>query len=222
MRSIWRFLRTRGIRHSLDRFVFGYVAGSERWVLFYNSLDGPPAPAAHGEITFRPYDPGDAESLAAFEPYIRRSRLLVWIAYGCFVHLALHGERPVGYRIVSPLGPLGPLSRVVRLGPDELWSVDLYCVPEYRGRGIGVWLPLSMDRHLAAAGYRGMYSATRLDNHAAIRATLKQGDEFRGVVTYRRLLFRRTLIVSTDITEALAAARLTAVPPPPPFPPRAS
>jgi len=110
---------------------------------------------------------------------------------------------------------------VVRLGPDGLWSVDLYCVPEYRGRGIGVWLPLTMDRYLAAAGYRGMYSATRLDNHAAIRATLKQGDEFRGVVTYRRLLFRRTLIVSTDITEALAAACLTAVPPPPPFPPSA-
>jgi GNAT superfamily N-acetyltransferase len=221
MRSIWRFLRTRGIRHSLDRFVFGYVAGSARWVLFYNSLAGPPAPAAHGEITFRPYGPGDAESLAAFEPRIRRSQFLAWVDEGCFVHLALHGVRPVGYRIVSPRGPRGPLARVVRLEPDELWVVDLYCVPEYRGRGIGVWLPLSMDRYLGAAGYRGMYSTNLLNNSAAIRASIKQGDQFRGVVTYRRRLFRRTLIVSTDITEALAAARLTAVPPPPPFPPSA-
>ena len=46
MRSVWRYLRTRGIPHSLDRVVFGYVAGSARWVLFYNDLDGPPAPAA--------------------------------------------------------------------------------------------------------------------------------------------------------------------------------
>jgi GNAT superfamily N-acetyltransferase len=220
LRSLWRFLRTRGIRHSLDRFVFGYVAGSQRWVLFYNDLDGPSVPAAHGEIMVRPYDPGDAELLAAFEPYIRRSQFLARIEEGCFVHLALHGVRPVGYRIVSTRGPRGPLSRVVRLGPDEVWVVDLYCVPEYRGRGIGIWLGLTMDRHLAATGYRGMYSTNLLNNPAAIRASLKQGDQFRAVVTYRRVLFRKTLIVSTDITEVLAAVRLTAAPPPT-FPPSA-
>ena len=188
-------------------------------MLFYNRLDGPPAPTTHGGITFRPYEPADAESLAAFEGRMRRSQFLARIAEGGFVDLALHGVRPVGYRIVSTRGPRGPLSRVVRLAPDEVWVVDVFCVPEYRGRGIGVWLSLSMDRRLAAAGYRGMYSANLLDNHAAIRTSLKQGDQFRGVVTYRRLLFRQTLIVSTDIGEVLAAVGLTTVPPPPFSPP---
>jgi GNAT superfamily N-acetyltransferase len=213
MRSVWRDLRTRGVRYSFNRLVFGYVAGSERWVLFYNDLDGPPAPARHGEITFRPYDSGDAESLAVFEPRISRSRFMAWIEDGCFAHLALHGARPVAYRLVSTRGPRGPLSRVVRLGPDEVWVVDLYCVPEYRRRGIGVWLSLNMDRSLAAAGYRGMYSSNLLRAPAAIRTTFKQGDQFRALVTYRRRLFRQTLTVSTDITEVLAAVGLTAQPP---------
>jgi GNAT superfamily N-acetyltransferase len=212
--SLWRYLRTRGVAHTLRKFVFGYVAGAERWVLFYNRLDGPPAPSVHGEITFRPYDPADAASLATFEPYLRRSRFLAWIAEGCFAHLAFHGARPVGFRIVSTRGPHGPLSRVVRLGSDEVWVIDLYCVPEYRGRGIGVWMALNMDRHLAAAGYHGMYSTNRFDNHAAIRTSLKQGDEFRGVVTYRRFLFRQALTISTDIQEVLDAVGLTSEPPP--------
>jgi GNAT superfamily N-acetyltransferase len=219
MRSIWRYVRTRGIRHSLRRIVFGYIAGAERWALFYNRLDGPPVAAVHGEITFRPYEPRDAESLAVFEPYIRRSRFLAWVEEGSFVYLALHGVRPVAYRIVSKHGPRGPLSSVVRLGPDEVWVVDLYCVPEYRGRGIGVWLPLNMDRQLAAAGYRGGYAATLLSNRASLRAVLKQGDEFRAVVTYRRRVFRKTLSLSTDIGEVLAAAGLARVSPPMVSPP---
>jgi GNAT superfamily N-acetyltransferase len=214
MRSLSYYIRTRGIRHSLGRLVFGYVVGSERWALFYNRLDGPPAPTTHGEITFRSYATSDAEALIAFEPYMRRSRFLAWIDEGCLVYLALHGARPVAFRIVSTRGPEGPLSRVVKLKPDEVWVVDLYCVPEYRGRGIGVWLALAMDRALAAAGYHGMYAATLLGNPAALRTVFKQGDEFRSVVTYRRLLIRRTLTISTDINEALAAAGLTTVPPP--------
>jgi len=215
MRSVWGYVRTRGIRHSLERFVSGYVAGAERWVLFYNDLDGPSAPGAHGEITFRPYEPRDAESLAVFAPRMRPAQFLAWVDDGSFVHLAFHGARPVGYRIVSTRGPHGPLSEVVRLRPDEVWVVDLYTVPEYRGRGIGGCLGTHMDRHVAAAGYRGMYSTNLMTNPAAIRTSLKQGDQFRALVTYRRLLFRRTLTVSTEIGEVMAAVQLTAPPPPP-------
>lgn len=217
--SLWRFVRTRGIQRSFNRLVFGYVVGAQRWIVFYSRLDGPPIPATHGEITFRPYEPRDAPALAAFEPYIRRSRFLAWITQGCFVHLAFHGNRPVAYRIVSTRGPHGPLSRIVRPGPDEVWVVDLYCLPEYRGQAVPVWLVRCMDRHLAAAGYRARYSAALLDNRAGTRSAFKRGAGFHALVTYRRRLFRQTLTVSTDIEEALAAAGLGEVPPslaPPP------
>src|SRR5437667_136543 len=90
MRSVWGYVRTRGIRHSLERFVSGYVAGAERWVLFYNDLDGPPAPGAHGEITFRPYEPRDAESLAVFAPRMRPAQFRAWVDELSLLHLALH------------------------------------------------------------------------------------------------------------------------------------
>jgi len=212
--SLWRFVRTRGIWRSLDRLVFGYLFGTQRWVVFHTRLDGPPVPAQHGGFTFRPYAPGDAPALAAFEPYIRRSRFLAWIAQGSFVHLAFHGDRPVAYRIVSTHGPHGPLSRVVRPGPDEVWVVDLYCLPEYRGQAVPNWLVRCMDRHLAAAGYRARYSAALLDNRAGTRSAFKRGAGFHALVTYRRRPFRQTLAVSTDIEEALAAAGLGEVPSP--------
>jgi GNAT superfamily N-acetyltransferase len=208
MESLGHFVRTRGVWRSLDRLVFGYLFGTERWVVFHTRLDGPPAPAEHGEFTFRPYEPGDAAALAAFEPYIRRSRFLAWIAQGCLVQLALHADRPVAFRIVSTRGPRGPLAQVVRLGPDEVWVVDLYCRPEYRGRGVPLGLVRSMDRRLAAAGYRSRYSAARLDNLPGARSAFKRGAGFHALVTYRRRLFRQTLTVSTDLEEALAAAGL--------------
>ena len=76
--------------------------------------------------------------------------------------------------------------------------------------------PRALDpASVAAAGYRGMYSTNLMTNPAAIRTSLKQGDQFRALVTYRRLLFRRTLTVSTEIGEVMAAVQLTAPPPPP-------
>jgi len=49
MTPLRRYLRTRGVRHGLEKLVFGYLSGAERWVLFYDHLDGPPAPASHGD-----------------------------------------------------------------------------------------------------------------------------------------------------------------------------
>ena len=59
-----------------------------------------------------------------------------------------------------------------------------------------------------------MYSTNLLSNPAAIRSSLGHGDQFRGIVTYRRRLFHETLTVSAEIDELLIAVGLPALPQP--------
>ncbi len=201
-----RYLRTRGWRWTLARAVETAVYASGRWVVYRNPLDGPLVPPRADGIVFRPVTSADVEWLGGFEPHHSRAELLARLADGCWIDVALDGPRPVAFRVVSSASPPGPLGIVVKVDAGQIWVNHLFCVPEYRGRGLGTELALAMDRRLATLGFRECLSANRLDNIAAIRTTLAQGDEPLYVFSYFRLFWLVRRRVSTDLTEVYRAA----------------
>lgn len=202
----WRKVRVHGLSAVIAFAIETYVFASRQWVIFRADLAGPPADPGSDGIVFRPYRPEDAHLLAAFEPYRRATELRNRVAEGFWLDLALDGERPVAFRWARITGPkYGPLARLIHLEPGQIWP-NVFCMPEYRGRGIAKRLGLLMNRRLGALGYREEVSAIRLDNAASIRSTLDQGDEPVRIISYFRLLWWARYRISTDLSPVYEVA----------------
>lgn len=202
----WSYLRSRGVRKTCSRFLEAYVFAMEEWAVLRNDLAGPPLEAVADGVVFRPFAPGDDHFLCAFEPWHLASELRAQLGDGCWLDFAFDGDRPVAYRVVSPTGPRRqPLGTMITLKPAQLWVVNLFCLPEYRARGIGRRLSVAMDRRLSTIGYREILMANRLDNVPTVRLSLTKGNELLFWFSYLRVLFYSRYRVSTD------AARVTEV-----------
>jgi RimJ/RimL family protein N-acetyltransferase len=93
------------------------------------------------------------------------------------------------------------VSRVVKLGPGQYWGADLFCLPEYRNRGIGRHLKIFGDRHMASLGYKEFYSTVSPSNTASLRASRAAGREAVYYVSYVKVLFWERLRVSRDVPQ---------------------
>jgi GNAT superfamily N-acetyltransferase len=198
---------TRGLGFTLQRVWQTYVFGTQRFAIFRNALAGPPPPPDEDGLVVRPFGPEDVDLLGAFEPHRRARELQAHLEDGCWLDFALDGPRPIAYRVVSLAGPRHlPLALVVTLEPGQVWVVDLFCRPDYRGRGIGTRLSVAMDRRLAALGYREVLLANRLDNPATIRLSARKGNQPLFWCSYRRVLCFSRCTISTDLTKIADAA----------------
>jgi len=195
-------MRSRGMRHAFRQLSEKYLFASQTWVIFRNDLNGSLPENCTDGIVFRPFVPTDAILLSSFEPHHRASALLTQVNEGCWLDLALDEGRAVAFRIVSPCGPRHPpFARIVKLQPDQVWVVDLFCLPAYRARGIGTRLAVRMDQRLATLGYREVILANRANNVATVRLSIRKRNQFLFWFSYRRVLFYVRYQVSTDMTE---------------------
>ncbi len=204
----WRYIRTRGLRKTVLQIWDRYIYTSQEWVIFLNLLEGPPVAPPSG-IVFRPYTPADLPLLGAFARYYRASELRARLEEGCWLDLAFDGDRPVAFRLTSTSSPRqAPFAKLIRLKADQTRTVDLFCLPEYRGRGIGRWLGPFAERRIATMGYRENISTVGLNNVSSLRSTIYQGDRAVRVVSYFRVLFNSKQRISYDVGRVFEAAGL--------------
>ena len=202
--SRWRYARRHGFlaagRALRDRWVYR----SYRCVITHSVAAGPPALDHIGDVTFRVATPSDYDRLHDLERYGRgeRSRRYVSDDDDRLV-VACHGDRIIGSRRLSRVIRDNVVARVMKLGPGKFWGADLFCLPEYRNRGVGRHLNIFGDRYMATLGYTDHFGSITATNVASLRASRAAGSEAVCCVSYVKVLFWERLRVSKDVPEHL-------------------
>lgn len=193
----WTALRDRGVGGAL-RAVHGRCVSRSRFHITRCPMAGPPVDDGDGSVAFRLATPADRSGLEALERYGRGAGHLRHVAEDRdWLFLACDGDRIVatlryGRVIRDPLA-----ARLVQLGPTEVWTGDIFCVPEYRNRGIGRHLTRFVWRFLAARGYTHVRGAIDVGNVASLRMCLHAGCEVSCLVSYWRVLCYERLRISS-------------------------
>jgi GNAT superfamily N-acetyltransferase len=174
--------------------------GSHRCVVTWNALAGPPAPDHVGNIVFRLATPSDLERLDHLQPYGRGARDRAYVEKDHdWLFVACHEDRVVATRRYGRMIRHDLVSRVLTLGEGQLWSADIFCLPEYRNRGLPRHLGHFAERLLAARGYTELFGVVAVTNTASLRTVLGKGARPVYHISYRRVLFHERLLVSKDI-----------------------
>lgn len=195
----WRYVRQWGVvrtaRAAVDRLVRSY-----RCIVTHNPLAGPPAADHVGDVVFRLATPSDFDRLGELEPYGRGSRHRTYVENDRdWLFVACHGERIVATRRVSLVLRDEVIARVLRLEPGQVWGADVFCLPEYRSRGIARQLQRFGDRFMASLGYTERLGTILVSNTPSLRMSRGGGRLPLYYVTYLRVLFWERLRVSKDI-----------------------
>jgi hypothetical protein len=196
----WRSLQGRGLVTALRGLGNRLIYRSYECLITHNALAGPPAPDHVGEVRFRLATPSDFDRLDELERYGRGSvhRRHVekdndWLFVG------VHGARIVATRRASLVLRDSIIARVIQLQPGQVWGADVFCLPEYRSRGIARSLQLFGDRFLGSLGYRERLGTIRVTNTPSLRMSRGGGKRPLFHVSYVRILFWERLRVSKDI-----------------------
>ena len=210
VRSWWWYVSQRGhlaVGHAFaagHAFIDRYVYRSRRYIVTYSPLAGPPVADHVGDVVFRTATASDLDRLDELERYGRGARHRVYVETDKdWLFVACHQNRVVATRRVSRLVRDPLISRVIQLGPTQVWMADVFCLPEYRSRGIARHLQLFGDRVLASAGYTERFASIAADNTASLRMARGSGSQYLYYVSYVRYLFYERLRVSREIPERL-------------------
>jgi GNAT superfamily N-acetyltransferase len=197
--SWWRNLQQRGVVTGVRIIVNRYIYHSHRCVITWQLLGGPPAPDHSGDIAFRLATPSDLDHLDQLEPYGRGSQGVYVKQDKDWLFVACHGDRIVATRRLSLVIRHPVVSRVITLGPRQVWGADTFCVPEYRNRGIARQLLAFAERYLANLGYKERFGTIVVTNTPSLRMHHAAGADFVSYVSYVRVLFWHRLRVSKRI-----------------------
>jgi GNAT superfamily N-acetyltransferase len=196
----WRYLRRHGLVAATRLIVSRYIYGSHECAVLRCELAGPPAADHVGDIVFQLATEPDLKNLDELERYGRGSSQRAYVKEdNDWLFVACHGNRIVTTRRYSrALAPNGLMSRVVKLTKRQIWGSDIFCLPEYRNRGIGRHLALFAERFLASQGYTELYANVDGPNVPSLRMSLHKGSRIVCYVSYRRRLFHERLIISNE------------------------
>jgi GNAT superfamily N-acetyltransferase len=192
--TLWRgvtFFRHHGVRATLQRIVDECTAGSADFIITRADLHGPAVAGRIEEVALRRATLADAPRLEEIAHGTRRASVLrEHIAGGDWLFIACHGDRIVAARLMTRTVPESDLAaKALTLQPHEVWDDDMFCLSEWRGRGIARHLSLYSDRYMGGLGYSATFARISTSNVASLRMQRHKGSEFVCHVSYRRFLF---------------------------------
>jgi GNAT superfamily N-acetyltransferase len=177
-----------------------FVYQSQRWLIVYSPAGGPPAADRVGDITYRVATYEDLDRLEELEQYGRGATHRRYVEKdNDWLFLACHGDRIVATRRGSRVIRDSVIARVIQLRPDQYWGADVFCLPEYRGRGIARHLQAFGDRYCASLGYKDRLGTIGATNTASINMNRATGTQPLYYVVHTRIFFWESLRVTKDI-----------------------
>ena len=196
----WRYLHERGVFAAIRAFIDRCVYSSYRCIINYSPAEGPPAVDRIGDVTFRVATDADTDRLDDLDRYARGTTHREYIEKdNDWLVVACDGERIVAVRRASRVIRDRVVSRVITLGPHQFWGADVFCLPEYRNRGIGRHLQVFGDRYLASLGYKDRFGTVNVRNIASVRAARAAGRQPVYYVSRVKILWWERVHVSRTV-----------------------
>jgi hypothetical protein len=202
----WAYFRRNGVRAAVRAIIGRYIHRSVEYLVLCSRTIDQDAPDRVGDVVFRLATPSDRESLQRFDRARRVTQHPSLAPHREWCFLACDGDRIVATRrYTDTLPPQGLMSRVLRLTRGQLWAADVFCLPQYRNRGIARGLGLFAQRVLAAEGFTEFFGGITVANTASLRMTLHDS-EFVCHVRYVRCVFRERLRLSRELPASFRAS----------------
>jgi len=187
--EVWLYLRSFGLARTCRKFFASYIAGQEHWYVTIESLSNwIGARLEPNGLEIRCATIEDLPRMSGFTLRQHPATLRTWCGPRFLLYIAIADGRAVSYRCVSRDVHIAA-NGIVTLGPDQIYMVDEFTVPEFRRRGITRQLAIATNPVLLAAGYREVVGIHRIDNVDTIAAT-----RAKSIVTIGRLT--RTCLAS--------------------------
>ncbi len=174
--------------------------------MFYRPLDAALPLLPDHDLHCRLGTLDDLESLRVFEPYRRRAEFRDWLQHDAWLFLALDGNRPVAFQCFAHAVPTSPPLSRIELTTRQVWTVDVYTLPEYRQRSVAQHLRAYRDGLLRERGYEEYVSSVREDNLPAL--SYAYGGKVRLARRIERLTYVRFLCFSRTWLQREAARQL--------------
>ena len=213
VRRVLHLVRVRGARRTARAFAQAYLFAFRRWYIFYRPIRPAAPQPASAEFEYRLATRADIESFAVFEPNRHRREFQEWLDEGALVFAAFANGRPVAFQCFARAVPTGPPLSSLKLGPGQIWTVDVQTVPEFRRHHVAADLRAYRDIMLADMGLREYVSSVQDDNLPALRYAYgnpKRLVERVQLLTYFCLLGFRRISLEVDslarLERVLAAA----------------
>lgn len=197
------YIQIRGFRQTIAAIIESYGIAYRRWYVFYKPIALPATSKSDDGITFRIATIEDVDSLAVFEPYCRLSEFRHYLENNVWVFLALDGNQPVAYNVVSRRSPTRPPLSWIKLENNQLFGMDIYTLPEHRKREAARRLMAHRNRLLREWGYDETISTVREKNLPSLRLLSKPTARVVQRLTYLRFLWFSRTWVEADARQAL-------------------
>jgi hypothetical protein len=173
VREFLEAARLRGVRWTARALVRQLLFSYRQAYLFWSPLEETPD-AGGPSLDHRPATRDDLDRLSVFEPYVGRGLMRRWLeSEGTWVFLALDGDRPVAFLSNSTRPPSDPILPPLVLSQDQLWTNEVYVVPEYRRRHVSLGLRQHRNRLMRSLGFREVVSKVYADNQVSLKRMLK-------------------------------------------------
>jgi len=169
VRRLVHLARVRGARRTIRAVTQAYVFAFRRWYIFYRPIRPVAPQPASSEFEYRLATAADIESFAVFEPNRNRREFREWLDDGALLYAAFANGRPVAFQCFARSVPTGPPLSSLKLGPGQIWTVDVQTLPEYRRHHVAADLRAYRDIMLAEMGLREYVSSVQDDNLPALR-----------------------------------------------------
>jgi GNAT superfamily N-acetyltransferase len=185
------YARQRGMRQLIVKLARTFVGGRERWYVTSGDLASwTQARRRNPSIDVRLARADDLPALARFGRQ-QHDTLRLWLERGYFFFVAVADGQLVGYRCLAPR-PHPWVQDYFRLRPHQIYGLDLFTLPAWRGRGLTWDLMAVSNPVLLAHGYREILSIQRTDNAESIATTRARGIQRLGTLERRSFLGRAT------------------------------
>ena len=159
-----------GSRRTLRAFAQAYLFAFRRWYIFYRPIRPAAPQPASSEFEYR---------LATRRRHRVLRRLRAEPASGAnsrngstsgaLLFAAFVNGRPVAFQCFARAVPTGPPLSSLKLGPGQIWTVDVQTLPEFRRHHVAADLRAYRDIMLSDMGLREYVSSVQDDNLPALR-----------------------------------------------------
>jgi GNAT superfamily N-acetyltransferase len=174
------------------------VYHSRELIINRTDMTGPPAADRVGAVVFRVASPHD--DLGEFERYGRGALQHRYVENDRdWLFVACYGSRIVatvryGRTIRDPV-----VSRLITLGPRQVWASDVFCLPEYREQGITIKLLHFVWRTLVSRGFTEVLGTIVISNTTSLRIFARAGSQPLCYVKVATFLGWQRVHISPDI-----------------------
>lgn len=185
------------VRLFLDHYIFS----RQKAYIFYRTIsDNLPEPDTREfEIHNATFD--DIEKFKAFGNINRYTKMKEWISRGNFLLIALLKGQPIAYHCLAKQTQRRAPENHFPLLPNQAWVIDIYTLPQFRGRRTAALIRNYREWYLGKQGFKEIVGCIKSDNISSLRYAASSSYRQIKYFSFIRILWVTKYHIESDASQ---------------------